>query len=101
MRLPSQFFLSNRLLAVSFLALLYIQQAHHLLWRDELNADPDNQAALEQEGFRIQPLAQFSGAQEIAENLYFYRLKLVPSASPVIGNLPSHSVETSKGAPHA
>lgn len=61
----------------------------------------DEQAALEREGFRIQPLAQFSGAEEIAENFYFYRLDLVPSASYAIGNMPSRSVETSKGVPHA
>lgn len=61
----------------------------------------DEQAALEQEGFRIQPLAQFSGAEEIAENFYFYRLELVPSASPVTGNPPYRTRETSKGAPHA
>lgn len=62
---------------------------------------PDEQAALEQEGFRVPPLVQFGGAEESAENFYVYHLELVPSAPPLTGNLPSHSVETSKGAPHA
>ena len=38
LRLPSQSFLCNLLLAASSLPLLYIQLAHHVLWRDELNA---------------------------------------------------------------
>ena len=34
----SSFFTRDFLLALPFLALLYIQLAHHVLWRDELNA---------------------------------------------------------------
>lgn len=61
---------------------------------------PDEQAALEHEGFRIQPLAQFSGAEEIAENFYFYRLELAPAAGAVSGQ-PRSYANTSKGAPYA
>ena len=37
---------------------------------------PEEQQPLEAEGFRIQPLAEFSESEEIAENFYFYRLTL-------------------------
>jgi hypothetical protein len=59
----------------------------------------DEQTALEQEGFRIQPLAQFSAAEEIAENFYFYRLELVPASR--LSRAAYHPVNDSKGAPYA
>ncbi len=36
----------------------------------------DEKTGLEQEGFRIEPLASFDPAEDIAENFYFYRLTL-------------------------
>jgi hypothetical protein len=38
---------------------------------------PKERQPLEAEGFQIEPLAEFSGAEEIAENFYFYRLTVV------------------------
>lgn len=37
---------------------------------------PDEESGLKQEGFNIQPLASFTGAEEVSENFYFYRLTL-------------------------
>lgn len=36
----------------------------------------DERSQLEREGIRVQPLAAFTGAEEIAENFYLYRLEL-------------------------
>lgn len=38
---------------------------------------PEERQALETEGFKIEPLAEFSEAEEVWENFYFYRLTLV------------------------
>src|SRR6185312_2486350 len=37
---------------------------------------PEEREALQTEGFEIEPLAEFSEAEEISENFYFYRLTL-------------------------
>jgi hypothetical protein len=42
---------------------------------------PEEEQALKQEGFEIEPLASFYDAEEIAENFYFYRLTLKSSQS--------------------
>jgi hypothetical protein len=39
---------------------------------------PDERQQLQAEGFEIQPLAEFSEAEEISENFFFYRLTLKP-----------------------
>src|ERR1700742_4851409 len=41
---------------------------------------PEEREALEAEGFHIEPLSEFSGAEEISENFYFYRLTLPDAA---------------------
>ncbi len=46
---------------------------------------PYEEGGLEQEGFKIDPLASFTGAEELYENFYFYRLTLTdtqPKAQP-------------------
>jgi len=40
----------------------------------------DEEDALKQEGFQVQPLASFTGAEELAENFYFFRLTLTDAA---------------------
>jgi len=62
-----------------------ILQAEHfyhdqpLLFFREYEMKPEETAALEREGFTVEPLATFKEAEEIAENFYFYRLTLKPS----------------------
>jgi hypothetical protein len=41
---------------------------------------PEEREPLEAEGFQIEPLAEFSEAEEISENFFFYRLTLNPEA---------------------
>jgi hypothetical protein len=41
---------------------------------------PDEENGLKSEGFRIEPLASFKEAEEIAENFYLYRLTLTDAA---------------------
>jgi hypothetical protein len=42
---------------------------------------PDEEEGLKREGFQIETLATFDGAEEIAENFYLYRLALTDAAS--------------------
>jgi hypothetical protein len=42
---------------------------------------PDERQQLEAKGFQIEPLAEFSEAEEISENFFFYRLVLKPQAA--------------------
>lgn len=44
---------------------------------------PEEREALETEGFEIQPLAEFSEAEEVWENFYFYRLTLADAPKDV------------------
>ncbi len=47
---------------------------------------PDEWQQLEAEGFQIEPLAEFSEAEEVAENFYFYRLTLVDAPKDAAAN---------------
>ncbi len=40
----------------------------------------DEEDALKQEGFQVEPLKSFTGAEELAENFYFFRLTLTNAA---------------------
>jgi hypothetical protein len=59
-----------------------ILQASHfyhdapLLFLSVFPMKPDEKEGLEKEGFRIEPLASFSEAEDSLENFYFYRLTL-------------------------
>jgi hypothetical protein len=45
--------------------------------------DPQERQQLQAEGFQIEPLAEFNGAEEIYENFFLYRLTLKdPSEHP-------------------
>lgn len=54
-----------------------------LLFMTVYGINPDEMSGLKREGFDVQPLASFYGAEEIAENFFFYRVVLKP---PVSGN---------------
>jgi hypothetical protein len=62
-----------------------LQAAHYyhdqpILYMMVHQMHPDERQQLQAEGFEIQPLAEFSEAEEISENFFFYRLVLKPQA---------------------
>ena len=52
---------------------------------------PEERQQLQTEGFQIEPLAEFTGAEELYENFYLYRLTL--------GHSPEHTSAGSAGTP--
>jgi hypothetical protein len=42
---------------------------------------PEEEKALKEEGFQIEPLVSFREAEEFAENFYLYRLTLAGSSA--------------------
>lgn len=61
---------------------------------------PSEQAAIEALGLRIQPLKSFTGAEEIAENFYLYRITPSPHVS-ASSTIASQASDISQGALHA
>jgi hypothetical protein len=62
-----------------------LQAAHYyddapLLFVRAYPMKPDEEQGLKSEGFKIEPLATFKEAEEIAENFYLYRLTLTDAA---------------------
>lgn len=62
-----------------------LQAAHYyhdqpILFMSVYRMKPEQWTALTSEGFQIEPLAEFSEAEEISENFFFYRLTLKPEA---------------------
>jgi hypothetical protein len=70
----------------------------------EANPDgvpPSEQAALEALGLRLQPLKSFTGAEEVVENFYLFRISPVGSAQSAQSSSDSAAPKSTPGTPHA
>jgi hypothetical protein len=70
----------------------------------EANPDgvpPSERSALEALGLRLQPLKSFTGAEEIVENFYLFRISPAGSAQSAQSSSDSATPNAAPGAAHA